>query len=51
MTLTPANVDEREERREVVECLKGLLIGDKGFIRPLLKQDLAKIGIDLQTPY
>lgn len=50
LTLTPANVDERDALWEVVECLKGLLIGDKGFIRPILKQDLAKIGIDLQTP-
>ncbi len=28
----------------------GLLIGDKSFIRPLLKEELAQQGIDLQTP-
>ena len=28
---------------------KWLLIGDKGYIRPSLKQELAKQGIDLQT--
>lgn len=26
------------------------MIGDKGFIRPLLKEELAQQGIDLQTP-
>ncbi len=35
---------------EVTENIKGLLIGDKGFIRPILKQELATVGIDLQTP-
>ena len=32
------------------ERIQGLLIGDKGFIRPILKQELATLGIDLQTP-
>jgi len=49
VTLTPANVDERDALWDVVEHLKGLLLGDKGFIRPILKQDLANIGIELQT--
>lgn len=30
--------------------IAGVLLGDKGFIRPLLKEDLAKQGIDLHTP-
>ena len=30
--------------------IHGLLIGDKGFIRPLLQEDLAQQDIDLQTP-
>lgn len=46
-TLTPANVDEREALWEVTCGIKGLLIGDKGFICSLLKQELATIGIDL----
>ena len=49
-TITSANVDERDALREVVESIRGLLIGDKGFIRPLLKQELADREIDLQTP-
>ena len=50
ITLTPANVDERDALNEVIEHLQGLLIGDKGFIRPMLKQELAKMELDLQTP-
>ncbi|MFY9329477.1 MAG: transposase [Georgfuchsia sp.] len=30
--------------------IAGLLLGDKGFIRPRLKEDLSRHGIDLQTP-
>ena len=44
-----ANVDERDVLPEMVTGLHGLLIGDKGYIRPSLKQELAKQGIDLQT--
>jgi hypothetical protein len=48
---TPANVDERDVLPEMVVGLQGLLIGDKGYIRPSLKQELAQQhGIDLQTP-
>ncbi len=38
-TITSANVDERDALWEVVDSISGLLIGDKGFIRPLLKQE------------
>jgi hypothetical protein len=30
--------------------IKGLLIGDKGYIRPLLSEELKWQHIDLQTP-
>ena len=49
-TVMAANHDEAEG---VFECLseqKGLLEGDKGFIRPILKEDLACNGLNLQTP-
>jgi hypothetical protein len=49
-TLTPANVDERDALWDIAQHIKGLLIGDKGFIRLILKQDLVSINIDLQTP-
>jgi hypothetical protein len=45
-----ANVDERDVLPEMIGALHGLLIGDKGYIRPRLKQELAQQGIDLQTP-
>jgi len=48
--LAAANVDERDVLPEMVVGLHGLLIGDKGYIRPSLKQELAEQGIDLQTP-
>lgn len=45
-----ANVDERDVLPEMAASLQGLLIGDKGYIRLNLKQELAQQGIDLQTP-
>jgi len=48
-TLLPSNIDEREGVWEVIENISGLLIGDKGFISPILKQDLMYKNIDLET--
>lgn len=48
--LTAANVDEREVLPQMAIGLHGLLIGDKGYISPPLKQELLLLGIDLQTP-
>lgn len=49
-TLVGANVDERDSIWEVTENIHGLLIGDKGYIRPILFEELSQQGIDLQTP-
>ena len=49
-TFTKANVDERDACPELAEKLKGLLLGDKGFIRPCLQNLLAEKGLFLQTP-
>ncbi len=50
-TFAPANVDERDVLQVLMtQGLSGLLIGDKGFIRPSLKEYLAKQGVDLPTP-
>ena len=49
-TFTAANVDERDVCPELVEKLSGLLLGDKGFIRPDLKDELKSHGLHLQTP-
>jgi hypothetical protein len=42
--------DEREALWETIESTRGLLIGDKGYLNTLLKQDLAQIDIELETP-
>lgn len=47
---TGANVDERDVCPELVERIKGLLLGDKGFIRAELQNDLEDQGVYLQTP-
>lgn len=49
-TFTAANVDERDVCPELVEKIHGLTLGDKGFIRPDLKDELAKQKVYLQTP-
>ena len=39
-----ANIDERDVCPGLVEKINGLLLADKGFIRPTLKQKLAEQG-------
>lgn len=49
LTVTTGNGSEREALWETVSGVKGLLIGDKGYISEELKQQLADVGINLQT--
>jgi hypothetical protein len=49
-TFTAANVDERDVCSELTQEIKGLLLGDKGFIRPMLTTELGERGLHLQTP-
>lgn len=49
-TVTAANIDERDALPELTDDIWGLLIADKGLIRPELKEYLRKNGVDLQTP-
>ena len=49
--LAAANIDERDIVPEIAKKLKGILLADKGLIRPELKAELAKQDLDLQTPY
>jgi hypothetical protein len=49
-TIAPANIDERDVLPEVTEGLKGVVIGDKGLIRPELTIELSGKGLNLQTP-
>jgi hypothetical protein len=51
IVLVPANVDERDAMEDLeLQRIRGMLLGDKGFIRPELAARLAAQGISLQTP-
>ena len=50
LQLTPANSDERDAAYDFLDKISGMLIGDKGYIRPEFKSDCQALGIDLQTP-
>jgi hypothetical protein len=49
-TFAAANIDERDVCPELTTKIRGLLLGDKGFIRPSLKEGLSAEGLHLQTP-
>lgn len=48
-TLTPANGSERDALWDLVGRIKGLLIGDKGYISQFLKDEMQRVGIQLET--
>jgi len=50
LIVTPANVDERTASTDIINKIKGLLIGDKGYIGQDYAKCMAKHGIDVQTP-
>ena len=51
VALTAANVDERDAIFDLpLERIRGALLGDKGFIRPILTEDLSEMDIELHTP-
>ncbi len=50
LSVTPANVDERDVLRGTTQNIKGDVIGDKGLIRPELNITLKNRGIFLHTP-
>ena len=50
ITVTAANVDERDAAYDVLSTIEGLVLGDKGYIRPQFKADCEALGINLQTP-
>jgi hypothetical protein len=49
-TFAAANIDERDVCPELLKKVQGLVLGDKGFMRPSLKQELAERGVHLETP-
>lgn len=48
--VSAANIDERDVAYDLINDISGLLIGDKGYIRPALKADCKILDIDIQTP-
>ena len=50
LEICPANVDERDVVPELVARLEGLLLGDKGYLRPALRLELAEQDLQLLTP-
>ena len=49
-TFAPANIDERDVLPENVFGLSGIILGDKGLMRPSLSEELAEKGLHLQHP-
>jgi hypothetical protein len=48
-TFAAANIDERDVCPELLGQLRGLALGDKGYIRPSLQEELATQELYLQT--
>ncbi|MBM0740482.1 IS982 family transposase [Phormidium sp. CLA17] len=48
-SLTPANGSEREALWDIVSTVRGLLIGDKGYLSGQLEHQLQAVGIQLET--
>ena len=48
--MAAANIDERDILPELTRNYKGLMVADKGLMRPSLKEELGDYGLDLQTP-
>ena len=49
-TLTEPTVDERVALKDICGNIKGLLLGDKGYISRELSEELTEYGTNLQTP-
>lgn len=51
VALVAANIDERDALVDLdLHRIEGMLLGDKGFIRPILNEELSRQGLNLQTP-
>ncbi len=48
--ITAANIDERDVAPIISTGLQGILLGDKGYIRPELKKEMEDQGLKLVTP-
>ncbi|GEM_PF-3851668 len=48
-TFADTSIDESDVVQDMTVDIRGLLIGDKGYIRPLLNEELKSQAINLQT--
>lgn len=48
--VTAANIDERDVLPMISTGIHGLMLGDKGYIRPILSQEMHENGLNLLTP-
>jgi hypothetical protein len=50
LMITPANIEEHQPVEELLKGMRGIVVGDKGFISNNLKTRLKKSNIELETP-
>ena len=50
LMITPANIEEHQPVEELLKGMRGIVVGDKGFISKDLKTRLKKLNIELETP-
>lgn len=50
LMITPANIEEHQPVEDLLKGMRGIVIGDKGFISNNLKTKLKNLNIDLETP-
>ncbi|MGZ3748491.1 MAG: IS982 family transposase [Pseudobdellovibrionaceae bacterium] len=48
--IAASNIDERDIASSITDFFQGILLGDKGYIRPALKEEAASHGLILITP-
>ncbi len=48
--VTAANIDERDVVQSISNGIHGLMLGDKGYIRPILTEEMKEEGLNLLTP-
>ena len=48
--IAAANIDERDVASSITKLFQGILLGDKGYIRPSLKEEAARHNLTVITP-
>ncbi len=50
-SVAPANAHELSVLPEIVEGTSGLIVGDRNYHSPKIKEDLVRMGVELLAPY